>query len=103
MARRCDGHSDSDTFSVTAAGVHVDRALADSVDRPPLCHRVPHGGLIHVQSELWRTIPIIYDGNHHLEVAEGFLHHLFRWALRSLHRHVMRKVVSHHKPRESVP
>ena len=30
----------------------VDRALADGVDRPLLCHCVPHGGLIHVEGEL---------------------------------------------------
>ena len=57
------------------------------------------GGLVHVDGEGGRSIPIVDDGNNLLEETVGLVAHFLGGALRGVHSYAVDEAISCHKAR----
>ncbi len=73
MAGFCDGDGNVHLPAVAAHHVQVDCACPPSVDGILWIHCMENGGLIHVDGEGGRSIPIVDDGNNAIEVPPGLV------------------------------
>jgi hypothetical protein len=91
----CDG--DGHLPAVAARRAQVDRAHPLPAVDILWIHCVDDGGVIHVDGEGGQSIPIVDDGNNHLEVNEGLVAHFLGGALCSVRSHAVDKAMFCHK------
>jgi hypothetical protein len=75
MAGRHDCDGNSHLPAITARRAQVDCAHPLPVNGILWIHCVEEGGLIHIDGEGGQLIPIVDDGNDHLEVPKGLVAH----------------------------
>jgi hypothetical protein len=97
--RDCDGGGHSSDVAA-----HHDHAQVDCLCPPPVSgilwiHHMEDGGLIHVDGEGGRLIPVVDGGNNLLEVPVGLIAHFLGGALHSVRGHAVDKAIFCHKAR----
>ena len=93
MAGRHDRDGNNHLPAVLACRAQVDCARPPPVDGVLGIHCMVDGGLIHVEGEGRRLIPIVDDGNNLLKETVCLVAHFLGGALRGVHSHAVDEAV----------
>jgi hypothetical protein len=99
MAGRHDCDSNGHLPAVPACRAQVDCLCPPPVNSILRIHCMEDGGLIHIDGEGGRLIPIIDDRNNLLEETVGLVAHFLGGALHSVRGHAVDEAIFRHKAR----